>query len=413
LSRGPRQDFIVGAVLLALAGWVCPAQAADSTPGQAARGRYLAEAGDCVACHTVAGAAPYSGGRALVTPFGVIYTPNLTPDGATGLGLWSADDFYRALHNGVSRNGSRLYPAFPFPYFTRLSRSDADDLKAFFDTLKPVNNRRPPNELPWPLSARTSMRGWNLLFFRAGGSTQREGKSAQWNRGAYLVDALGHCGACHTAKNSLGADKNAERLQGGEILDWLAPNLSGDLRSGLGAWSADDIVEYLHSGRNARALAGGPMREVIENSTSKLDDADLRAIAVYLKDLPAGGLDGAGERIDAAVMAAGEAIFVDACSACHARSGAGLPRAFAPLKGSAVVQSQDPLNVVRVLLTGARVAATDARPTPFTMPSFAWKLSDAELAAVATYVRNSWGNAAPAVSAAQVKTLRNRLARSD
>lgn len=404
------------AILLAVGLAWLPAYAyadADSS-ARVERGRYLAAAAGCMACHTVVGGTPYVGGRAVETPFGVIFSTNLTPDRETGLGLWSDSDFYRALHKGVRRDGKRLYPAFPYPYYTRINQEDAAAIKAFLNTLEPTSNIIPPNRLPWPLNWRALMVIWNLLFFREGTTEQAtaidsEASSPNQDRGAYLVEALGHCGACHTPKNFFGAEKSSASMQGGTIQNWLAPNNTRDKRSGLGNWSEDDIVEYLQTGRNARALAVGPMAEVVEHSTSKLNEFDLRSIAVYLKRLAAAGLDTTTSHPDLSVMKAGESIFIDTCAGCHQVSGEAVPRAFAPLKGNAVVQSQNPLNVIRLILHGARAATTDARPTPFAMPAFAWKLDDSQVAAVATYIRNAWGNVAPPVDPSQVMALREKL----
>jgi mono/diheme cytochrome c family protein len=405
---------VIAAILSVILGCHAAAHAGTNAPELVERGRYLALAADCVVCHTAAGGTAYAGARPIETPFGVIYSRNLTPDRETGLGLWSDADFYRALHEGLSRDGSHLYPAFPYTYFTRISREDATAIKAFLDTLAPVRSVIPPNRLPWPLNQRALMAVWNSLFFRKSmaekSSATGSASPPDQDRGAYLVEALGHCGACHTPKNLLGADKSGASFQGGKIENWLAPNNTGDRRTGLGIWSEDEIVEYLQTGRNARALAGGPMAEVVEYSTSKLTETDLHAIARYFNRLPAAGLDATTSHPDPREMTTGEAIFVDACAGCHQISGEAAPRAFAPLKGSAIVQSQYPLNVIRVILQGARVAATDARPTPFTMPAFAWKLDDKQVAAVATYVRNAWGNVASPVKPAQVGALRGKLA---
>lgn len=398
------KGLVIAALLGAGLGGHTIASAGSAASELVERGRYLALAGDCVACHTAAGGTPYAGGRPIKTPFGAIYSRNLTPDAETGIGLWSGADFYRALHEGKSRDGSHLYPAFPYPYFTRISRDDATAIKAYLDSLAPVRSRPPPNRLPFPLNQRGVMVAWNALFFRHVAEP-----APTTDRGAYLVEVLGHCGACHTPKNLLGADKAAAPLQGGEIDHWLAPNGSGDQGSGLGKWSEDEIVEYLQTGRNARALAGGPMAEVVEVSTSRMNADDLHAIARYLKRLPAAGLDTLASRADAQTMATGEAIFVDACAGCHQSSGAAVPCVFAPLKGSSIVQAKNSLDVIRLILQGARSATTDARPTPFTMPAFAWKLDDQQVAALATYVRNAWGNVAPPVNAAEVSDLRKQL----
>ena len=414
--------IIIAAMLFMMLGYQPTARASSATAELVERGRYLAIAADCIACHTAVGGVAYAGGRPLETPFGAIYSRNLTPDRETGLGLWSGDDFYRALHKGLSKDGSHLYPAFPYTYFTRISREDTTAIKAYLDTLTPINNVIPPNRLPWLLRLRGLMAVWNLLFFREGGVEQPATRNSaalanqvlneqvNEDRGAYLVETLGHCGACHTPKNFLGADKIKAALQGGEIQNWFAPNDTGDQRSGLGNWSDVDIVEYLQTGRNAYALATGPMAEVVENSTSKLNEADLQAIANYLKHLPAAGLDATVAHPDPRAMTAGEAIFIDVCAGCHQISGEGSPRAFAPLKGSAIVQSQNPLNVIRLILQGARASTTAARPTPFTMPAFNWKLNDSQVAAVVTYIRNAWGNVAPPVTPAQVAALHSKFA---
>jgi len=405
-------NFTIAMLILAL-GHQSLALADNATTDLVERGRYLATAADCVACHTAPGGVAFAGGRPLDTPFGIIYSRNLTPDRDTGLGLWSDEDFYRAMHKGLSRDGTHLYPAFPYTYFTRISRADCAAIKSFLATLTPTKNVTPANEFPWPLKYRGLMVLWNLLFFREGvpyqSSTTNSVAQTDNDRGAYLVETLGHCGACHTPKNFLGADKTKFALQGGEIQNWFAPNTTGDQRSGLGTWSDVDIVEYLQTGRNVHGLATGPMAEVVENSTSKLNATDLQAMANYLKHLPGAGLDTIVTNPDPRAMTSGEAIFIDACAGCHQASGEGSPRAFASLKGSSIVQSQNAVTVIRVILQGARASSTDARPTPFTMPEFAWKLTDIQVANVVTYIRNAWGNLAPPVTERQVLALRSKI----
>jgi mono/diheme cytochrome c family protein len=389
---------------------ISPVCAAVASAAQIERGRYLAIAGDCTGCHTRKGGAPFSGGLAIATPFGTIYSPNLTPDIETGLGKWTEENFYRAMHEGIDEEGARLYPAFPYPYYTGLSRADTDAIKAFLQALPPVNYQPPANRLHFPLNHRSLMRAWNALFFKAG-VIRGTPASDQGERGRFLVETLGHCGDCHTPKNRLGGERESMHLGGGEIDNWTANNLTADPRSGLLSWQESEIVEYLKTGRNSHALATGPMSDVIQNSTSQLDDADLLAMAVYLKSVAAGGHDAPQlSKLSASVQRAGNAIFDDECSACHRSNGEALPRAFAPLKGSASVQAKLPTSVIRVILQGARAATTDRSPTPFSMPTFDWKLSDQEVADVATYIRNAWGNAAIPVSAAEVKALRAKVA---
>jgi mono/diheme cytochrome c family protein len=372
------------------------------------RGKALADAADCVACHTGNPNKPFAGGRPIETPFGTIYSPNITPARETGIGAWSDADFYRAMHEGIGPDGTLLYPAFPYPYFTKMPRDDVLAVLAYLKTLQPIENTRPDNQLQWPLNHRVVMRGWNLLFFSPGTFAPNKDKSEEWNRGAYLVEGPGHCGACHTPKNAFGADKTGAQLQGGLIQDWFAPNITNDLRAGIGSWSVDDIVEYLKTGRNARSGAAALMSEVVMHSTSKMSESDLHAVAVYLKDV-AGKFEPPPSKPAPAFAKAGKAIFLDSCAACHRSDGEGEPRMFPPLAKNANVQSSDPTTVIRVVLEGARTAVTDRRPTPSSMPPYDWKLSDIQIAAVVTYIRNAWGNSASSVSVDQVKALKENL----
>jgi len=372
------------------------------------KGRALVDAGDCVACHTQDKAKPFAGGRAIPTPFGTIYSANITPDRDTGIGAWTADDFYRAMHEGVGPHGERLYPAFPYPYFTRMSRDDVEAVHAYLMSLDPVSNTPPPNELIWPLNIRTFMAGWNMLFFNKGTYQPDPNKSAEWNRGAYLVEGPGHCGACHTPKNIFGADKASKALQGGVIQDWTAPNLTAQTSEGLGGWSEADIAEYLKTGRNRLSGATGLMAEVVVNSTSKMSDADLKAIAVYLKDVGPSSAPSVSAPAQN-FMQAGEAVYRDSCAACHQGNGTGVPHMFPPLQGNAMVQQADPTTVLRIILEGAKTAATAQRPTTSAMPAYGWKLDDQQIAAVATYVRNSWGNKAGPVASDMVSRMRGAI----
>jgi mono/diheme cytochrome c family protein len=375
------------------------------------RGRYLAAAGDCIDCHTPPGGTPYAGGRPLQTPFGTIYSMNITPK---AIGHWTADQFYRTLHEGVDPDGYRLYPAFPYPafpypYFTKLTRADSDALFAYLKSVPPADS--PPGEtsLPFPFNIRALMLFWNLLFLHKGEYQPDPGQSEEWNRGAYLVQGAGHCGACHTPKNLLGADVRSRAFQGGRLENWWSSDLTGNERRGLGSWSAEELVEYLKTGRNARSAATGPMADVIMFSTSKMTDADLRAIATYLKSLPASEAK-TPEAPAQAIVKAGEAIFTDSCSACHHMDGTGEPRFFPPLGHNANVQQADATTLIRIILNGTRSAPTDARPTPLAMPAYDWKLNDKEVAAVATFLRSSWGNQAAPVSAEDVAKVRKSTA---
>lgn len=384
--------------------------AQDNSFAQVERGRYLTGASNCQGCHTNPGEEPFAGGRGLETPFGIIYSPNITFDDETGLGLWSRDDFLRAMREGVRRDGQHLYPAFPYPHFTKMPREDVDAIYDYLQTLPHIRKEKPDNELPFPLNWRRTLAGWKMLFFQQGEFRPDPDKSDEWNRGAYLVQGPGHCAGCHTEKNVLGADKKDRDLMGGQLEDWAAPDIRAGRHGGLERWSEDEIVEFLKTGRNAHTAAFSIMAEVIDYSTQHMEEDDLRAIAIYLKDLE-GEEKRSSSSPDEKVMAAGSAIYFDNCSACHVSDGSGVPRFFAPLAGSGKVRDEDPTTLIRVILEGARAVPTAAYPSPLSMPAFDWKLTDEQIAAVATYVRSSWGNDAPTVSPRDVERLRRNLER--
>jgi mono/diheme cytochrome c family protein len=396
---------IVAIVLLCTASNFSVARAEPSAE-TIARGRALTTAADCGSCHTADPAKPLAGGKRIDTPFGAIPSPNLTPDRDTGLGAWSDNDFYRALRDGIAPGGSRYYPAFPYPYFTKLTRDDLLAIRAYLATLTPFRNPRQPPELHWPFNYRVLMRGWNYLFFRRGIFEPNQQKTTEWNRGGYLVTGAAHCGACHTPKNILGADKRGNPFGGGLVDGWFAPRLDSAARSGLKSWSVDDVVEYLSSGRNGKSHASGPMAEVVVNSTSQISEADVRAIAVYLKDLPAGAPEPDVAPPPQADMSAGKAIYTHACIACHEADGSGAPRIYPPLPGNANLQSADPTSTLRIILDGAQTVTTPRAPNTGSMPGYAKQMSDREIADVANYIRNSWGNAAPLVTPKQVNKAR-------
>jgi mono/diheme cytochrome c family protein len=380
----------------------------DTNAQQLRQGQALTIAGDCMSCHTRDGGHPFAGGLGLKTPFGVIYSPNITPDRGTGIGAWTSDQFYRAMHHGVGAHGENLYPAFPYPWFSHASRADVDAIFAYLKTVPAERYTAPANRLPFPLNIRFMVKGWNLLFFRPHDFQPSPGQSTEWNRGAYLVTGLAHCGGCHTPMNFLGAAKADQAFHGAELENWVAPNLTANAREGLGGWSIDDITEYLRTGRNARAGAGASMGEVVTYSTSLMSDQDRRAIAVYLKSLN-GSSDGAQPSADAGAMRRGAAVYSDACASCHLENGVGQPRFFPPLGHDAMLQQENPTGLEHLILAGSRVGPTPIRPSPLTMPSFAWKLTDGEIADVATFIRNSWGNHAAPVPASRVADLRRRL----
>ena len=381
---------------------------------QVERGQYLATLGDCAACHTEKGGAPFAGGRPIETGFGTIYSQNLTPDRETGIGSWSKDEFYRALHTGHDDEGKHLYPAFPYPWFTKVTRADVDAMKDFFDSLPAVHKSNKPPRLDWWLSWRPMLAGWNLLNFDRGEFRSDPKQSAQWNRGAYIVEGLGHCGDCHTPKGYFGGANNSQALSGGYASGghqgWFAPSLAGEQRAGLGGWSAAEIVEYLKTGSNAHAVTAGPMNEVIADSTTRFTGADLEAVAVYLKSLPPRHDEFKVAALDRQALERGQGIFTDQCAACHMHDGGGIPRVFPPLMASSAIQAREASTVIRVVLEGARVPARAGQRSYLAMPAFGRKLDDQEVADVVSYIRNAWGNRASAVDADTVAKSRQALA---
>jgi mono/diheme cytochrome c family protein len=407
MTRDVTRYAAIASIALLLGMPAREASADSQSFDEIARGHYLAIIGDCAPCHTAPGGAPFAGGRVIETPFGTLIGPNLTPDLETGIGAWSDDDFLNALQNGKGRGDELLYPAMPYTYYTKATREDVLAIRAYLDTLEPVRNKVIANQLPFPLNSRENLVAWDALFFSPGRFQPVAGKSDEWNRGAYLVEGLGHCGVCHTPKNTLGGDKTDYRLQGGKLQEWFSPNLTGDTRIGLGSWSVEEVAAYLKAGHNASSAATGPMAEVIINSTSHMAEADLKAIAVYLKDQrPQNGTPPKPLPAEDPMMRVGQAIYRDNCAACHTVEGAGIPQLFSALKSNPAVQSDDTTNVIRIVLQGAQSVATDLAPTAASMPAQGWKLSDEQVAAVITYIRNSWGNAASLVKESDVKSIR-------
>jgi mono/diheme cytochrome c family protein len=398
--------LVFAAVLVAAAGTAAHAQ--DSR--QIAAGRYQAVLGDCEGCHTAPGGKPFAGGTILETPFGKIAAPNITSDRDAGLGSWSEADFRRALREGVSPGGKRLYPAMPYPAYALMSDADVVALWAYIKTVPPVHRTVEANLLPFPFNIRALMAGWNWLYFKPVAFTPTAGKSPAWNRGAYIVTGAGHCAACHTAKTLLGGDR-AAALTGASLQGWFAPEITGATPRGIGGWSASDIVAYLGSGWNSHAAASGPMAEVVEHSTSQMTDADLGAIAVYLKDQPAAEPSAPAPALpqNDPAMQAGAVLYRNNCTGCHGADGKGERLIFPPLAGNAVLIQPSAESLTRVVLEGAQAAGTKTAPTAPSMPSFAWKLDDAQMADLLTYIRNSWGNNAAPVSADFVSKIRANL----
>jgi mono/diheme cytochrome c family protein len=368
---------------------VTPAIAAEATDALVAKGAYVETAADCQPCHTAVGGKPFAGGLALGTPFGDLVTPNITPDKATGIGTWTRDDFANALRNGVDDEGAPLYPAMPYVHYTRMTDDDLDALWAYMQTVTPVNNEVKVNELPFPYSVRSSLLAWKAMFFTPGRFEPDPSKSAEYNRGAYLVEALGHCGSCHTPRNLMGASITDQALQGATIQEWYAPDISNGKDSVIHPWTKERLADFLE-GHNAKDLMPpfGPMAEVVYDSTSKLKPSDISAIADYLKSRPA--------PVESAQSAAktttahdelGREVFENQCATCHGAEGEGKAGVAAKLAGSEALLAKRPFNILSVLIEGI-----EPRGIWGEMPSFASDLSDQEIAAVANYVRTSWGN---------------------
>lgn len=379
---------------------------------QIARGQYLARAGNCISCHTVQGGTPYAGGRGIATPFGTVYASNLTPDAQTGLGSWSGDHFWRALHHGRSKDGRLLYPAFPYTEYTHVTREDADAIFAFLSSLPPAEQPSQAHTLRWPYSSQWALAGWRALFFRAGGDTTDIHQSAEWNRGAYLVRGLGHCVACHSPRNALGASRLSQDLQGGVIpvQNWYAPALTSSTEAGIAHWPQEDVVALLQAGLSPQASVMGPMAEVVFNSTQHLSTADVQAMAVYLQSLPQEPVRAVAPvpAPGSQVMQKGAKVYEQQCAQCHGAAGEGLPGAFPALAGNRAVTLAQPVNVVQAVLHGGYLPATAGNPRPFGMPPFSHVLDDAEVAAVVSFVRASWGNGAAPVTAMDIYQHREK-----
>ena len=376
------------------------------------RGEYLARAGDCIGCHTVRGGAPYAGGRGIETPFGTVYAPNLTPDPQTGIGNWSAAEFWRALHNGRAQDGRLLYPAFPYPNYTRVVRADSDAIYAYLHSLTPVVQPNEPHDLRFPFNLQASLAVWRALFFRPRTYAADGSHSAEWNRGAYLVEGLGHCNACHSSRNALGASAGPLDLAGGliPVQNWYAPSLTDPEEASVADWDSAHIVDLLKTGVSTRGSVMGPMTEVVLNSTQFLTDADLGAMTTFLKALPAtrSGRPNAeaGAPASADALARGAKLYETHCLQCHGENRAGVPRAYPALAGSRAVAMAPPANLVHIVLEGGFVPATAGNPRPFGMPPFATTLGNDEVADLLSHIRSSWGNKAGAVSALDVSRYR-------
>jgi mono/diheme cytochrome c family protein len=387
-----------------------PVAAVTASDSLLARGAYLARAGNCASCHTARGEPSYAGGRGIATPFGTVFASNLTPDDKTGIGSWTSAHFWRAMHNGRSKDGRLLYPAFPYPNYTQVTREDSDALFAYLRSLPAVERAATPHTLRFPYDSQAALAVWRALYFKPGVYEPDPQRSAEWNRGAYLVRGMGHCAACHSTRNALGASSEALDLAGGLIpmQNWYAPSLSSPHEAGVGDWDRQHIVDLLKTGISPRASATGPMAEVVLRSTQYLSDADLGAMAQFLKELapPAAVATPAAPAAPATVLSLGAKLYEQHCAQCHGEQGRGVPRAYPALAGNRAVTMPQTANLVQIVLNGGYAPATAGNPRPFGMPPFVLELSDGEIAAVLTHIRQSWGNQAGVVTPLEVNRMR-------
>jgi len=378
------------------------------------RGKYLAQAGDCIACHTVPGGKIFAGNRAMPTPFGTLYAPNITPDPDTGIGKWSADDFFKMMRTGRSRNGDLLYPAMPFASYTKVTRADTDAIYAYLRSVPAVRQASRQHDLRFPYNNRALLIGWRTLYFKEGEYVPDKTRSAEWNRGAYLVEGLGHCAMCHTPINALGGSSQERAFQGGLIpmQNWYAPSLTSNKEAGLGNWEIQDIIDLLQKGVSNRGTVYGPMAEVTFNSLQFLTTEDVRAMAVYLKSLPADqplANDPAAAPARANItqqFTQGKRIYDAQCANCHGAQGRGKLPHYPPLAANQSITMTSAVNPIRMVLNGGYPPGTRRNPMPYGMPPFAHSLSDDDIAAVVTYIRTAWGNRGAPVSVREVNDLR-------
>jgi mono/diheme cytochrome c family protein len=369
-----------------------------------ARGHYLSLAADCMPCHTKPGGTPFAGGLVINTPFGGLSSPNITPDADTGIGTWSEPQFYQALHDGIGKHGEYLYPVMPFTSYTKMSADDVQAIYAYLKTLKPVYAPRAASHMIFPFNVRTGMIAWRELFFHPGTFVPDPKESAVWNRGAYLVEGPGHCGECHSPRNILGATKTDDSLSGGLVGHWLAPNISSDPKWGIGDWTIPQVVSFLKTGSTkSKGVAFGPMADVVHASLQYLTDADITAIATYLK--------GAANRTEPPQpllatrpdIQQGQTLYMDNCAQCHQSKGVGIPGAIPNLAGNRAVQAAKPNDVILAVLRGIPADGHYGA-----MPSFAGALGDQQVADIVNYVRSGWGNQGPTdASAAIVASMRS------
>jgi alcohol dehydrogenase (quinone), cytochrome c subunit len=405
------------------------AHAATTDDALVQRGAYLAKAGDCIACHTAPRGKPMSGGLPMMTPLGAIYTTNITPDPDTGIGRYTEEDFARAMRQGVAKDGHNLYPAMPYPSYAKIGDDDMHALYAYFmHGVAPVMQANRESDIKWPMNMRWPLKLWNMVFLDKGVYQAKPGKDIAWNRGAYLIQGLGHCGSCHTPRGIAFQEKGLDEtsntfLTGGLLDNWFASNLTNEHNTGLGRWSEADVATFLKTGANAHASAFGAMTSVINNSTQALTDDDVAAMARYLKSLPAAGGNGnppysydKATKVSLqhpAASDAGARVYMAFCMHCHGADGRGFAPMLAPLAGNPNVLEKDPSSLINVTLNGTDDLVIQGVPAPYPMPHYAPVLNDRQIADVLTFVRGSWNNNTPPVSEQDVGKLRkaNQAAR--
>ncbi|WP_396430943.1 c-type cytochrome [Limnohabitans sp.] len=396
-----------------------PALSGKATEAQIEQGRYLALAGNCMACHTSLGGPALAGGRRIDTPFGGVYSSNLTPDPQTGLGQWDAQDFWHALHLGRSKGGRLLTPAFPYNHTSVIPREDSDAIFAWLNTQAPIVQAQPDHTLVWPVGTQPALAVWRSLYFAPSPFVVDTQQNAQWNRGAYLVQGLGHCAACHSPRNALGASGSVSDLSGGlmPVVNWYAPDLTRDAETGLASSPLPEIVRLLRTGTSASAQTSGPMGEVVQHSLQHLSPNDLQAMAVYLQSRAKNAPDQAPQsprqpaRISLQVTKQGAKVYERHCLQCHGEKGEGINTAdgkvaYPSLAGNRAVLLNDPTNLVQVVLYGGYAPVTAGHPRPFGMPPAMLELDDRDISAVLTHLRTQWGNRASEVPPLQVNRIR-------
>ncbi|WP_322013751.1 cytochrome c [Paraburkholderia sp. J12] len=386
------------------------------------RGAYLAAVGDCAACHTAPHGKPFAGGLPMSTPLGHIYTTNITPDPGTGIGNYTQEDFARALREGVAKDGHNLYPAMPYPSYAKVRDEDVAALYAYFMRgVQPVNQPNRDSDIKWPMNMRWPLKIWNALFLDKGVYQDKAGKDVAWNRGAYIVQGLGHCGSCHTPRgiafNEKALDESGGDYLTGALLDgWFASNLTGEHNTGLGRWSEADLAQFLKTGANQHASAFGAMTSVINNSTQAMNDADIGAMTAYLKSLPAAGGNGGPAyaydpratkvSLQRPANDAGARVYTAYCMHCHGTDGRGFAPLLAPLAGNPNVLEKDASSLINVTLNGTGDLVIQGIPAPYPMPAYANVLSDRQIADVLTFIRAGWNNNAGPVGVRDVVKLR-------